>query len=53
MNPNEIQETVVKSIRFDMELADKILGLAGQSERDFSQQVRFMLKKYLEIMEGK
>ena len=51
MAAEEIQETIVKSIRFELELANKISGLAEQYERDFSQQVRFMIKKYLEMIE--
>jgi len=49
---NELHETTVKSIRFDKELTDKINELAAEAERDFSQQVRFMLKKYIQLKEG-
>ena len=52
MNSNELQETIVKSIRFDIELAEKIQKLANKYERDFSQQVRFMVKMYLNMKEG-
>lgn len=42
-----------KSIRFEPELIKKIEELAAESERDFSKQVKFMLKKYIEIIETK
>lgn len=42
-----------KSIRFEPELIKKIEELAEESERDFSKQVKFMLKKYIEIIETK
>lgn len=41
----------VKSIRFDKELIEKIEKLAKESERDFSAQVRYICKKYLEMIE--
>ena len=53
MPNNTLQETIVKSIRFDNELANKIIEFADRAERDFSQQVRFMLKQYIELMENK
>ena len=46
-------ETVQKSIRLEPELLQKIEKLAEESERDFSKQVKFMLKKYIEIIETK
>ena len=52
MGATELQETIVKSIRFDLELAEKIQKLANKYERDFSQQVRFMVKMYLDMKEG-
>ena len=42
-----------KSIRFEPELIEKIEKLAEESERDFSKQVKYMLKKYLEMIENK
>lgn len=42
-----------KSIRFEPELIEKIEKLAEESERDFSKQVKYMLKKYIEMIESK
>lgn len=50
---NFLKDTVVKSIRFDKELADKIQCLAEANQRDFTKQVRFMLIKYLDILDQK
>lgn len=46
-------ESTTKTIRFEMNLVEKIEKLAQESERDFSSQVRFMLKEYLKIKESK
>ncbi|CAB1247924.1 Toxin-antitoxin system protein [Ruminococcaceae bacterium BL-6] len=48
--PDE-KEIRVKTIRIESDIADKIQKLANESERDFSSQVRFMLKEYLRIKE--
>lgn len=53
MQDETIQETTPKTIRFDNELIKTIDKMAFQSERDFSGQVRFMLKEYLRIKESK
>ena len=49
----EKKDTTVKTIRLDNESIDKIQKLADESERDFSSQVRYMLKEYIRIREGK
>ena len=49
MQYNELQGMTTKSIRMDNELINKIQNLAEKSERNFSQQVIFFLKKYLEM----
>jgi len=49
---NRGQETIAKTIRVPVELVEKIESLAVKEERDFSKQVIFMLKKYIEIKEG-
>lgn len=41
------QETVVKTIRMDEKTIEKIQKLADENERDFSSQVRFILKEYI------
>ncbi len=46
------KETIVKSIRFEKELAEKIQKMAEQGQRDFTKQVRFMLLEYIRIKEG-
>lgn len=49
----EKKDTTVKTIRLDNESIDKIQKLANENERDFSSQVRYMLKEYIRIREGK
>ena len=44
------KETQPKTIRFDVELINKIEKLCEESERDFSKQVQWMLKQYLKIL---
>ena len=46
-----IERMITKSIKFDIELLEKIEKLAEEAERDFSQQIRFMCKQYLAIKE--
>lgn len=43
----------VKSIRFTEELIKKIEKMAQESERDFSSQVRFMCREYINMKENK
>lgn len=40
-----------KTIRFEKELIEKINELRKGTERNFSQQVKWMIKQYLEIIE--
>lgn len=42
-------ESQQKTIRMEKELIEKIEELAEKNQRDFSKQVKFMLKKYIEI----
>lgn len=44
-------DTEPKTIRFEKELIDKIDELRKGTERNFSQQVKWMLKQYLKIIE--
>lgn len=46
------KETIVKSIRFEKDLAEKVQKMAEQGQRDFTKQVRFMLLEYIRIKEG-
>ena len=48
---NEVQETISKTIRFEKDLVNKIDELRKDTERNFSQQVKFMIKRYIEIIE--
>jgi len=47
------RETILKGIRFEPELIEKINKMAEESERDFSSQVRFILKEYIRQKETK
>lgn len=51
MQDNKAQETTQKTIRIDNDLIKDIEELGKKSERDFSSQIRFMLKEYLRIRE--
>lgn len=49
----QIDEKITKGIRFERELVEKIEEMGKKAERDFSSQVRFMLKEYIKIKENK
>lgn len=51
VNGKSKQKYIQKSIKFEPALAKTIEELAKESERSFSRQVKFMLKKYLETIE--
>ena len=53
MENYQLKDTTPKTIRFENELLIKIQELADESERVFSEQIRFMLKKYLQMIEKK
>lgn len=44
-------ESFRKTIIFDEELIQKIEKMAKESERDFSGQVRFIIKEYIRMKE--
>lgn len=46
-------EKIKKTIIMENDLVNKINELAQNSERDFSKQVKFMLREYLKIKENK
>lgn len=48
-----IQDTTSKSVRFENELIAKIERMGAEAERDFSSQVRYMVKEYIRIKESK
>ncbi len=47
------KETITKTLRFETELHDKIQKLADENQRDFTKQVKFMIKEYIRITEKK
>lgn len=51
VNGKSKQKYIQKSIKFEPELVKKIGKIAEESERSFSKQVKFMIKKYLESTE--
>lgn len=51
MQNNKLPDTTSKSIRFENDLIEKIEAMGKEAERDFSSQVRFMLKEYLKMKE--
>ena len=46
-------DSMKKTIIFDMDLIEKIEKMAKETERDFSGQVRWMLKEYIRIKDGR
>lgn len=46
------KQYIQKSINFDPVLIKQVEELAEESERSFSKQVKFMLKKYIETTEN-
>ena len=53
MQDSVTQGTTQKTIRIEDSLISAIEKLGAESERDFSSQVRFMLKEYLRIKESR
>lgn len=53
MQNYELTPTEQKTIRFEKDLIEKIDELRKGTERNFSQQVKYMLKKYIEIISEK
>ena len=53
MKDERIQEspTTQKTIRLENDLIEKIEKLAAENDRDFTKQLKFMLKEYLRIKE--
>lgn len=43
---------IKKTINFEEELVEQIEKMAKETERDFSGQVRWMLKEYIRIKEN-
>lgn len=46
-----MSDTEPKTIRFEKEMIEKIDKMREGTERNFSQQVKWMLKQYLKIVE--
>lgn len=49
---NTEKEQITKTIRFEKDLVKKIDEMGKKAERNFSNQVRFMLKEYIKIKEN-
>lgn len=50
---NMLEDKVKKTIIFEKDLHDKILELSEEGGRDFSKQVKFMIREYIKITERK
>jgi predicted DNA-binding protein len=48
---NLLPDKETKAIRIERDLIDQINQLREGTERNFSQQVKFMLRKYIQMME--
>ena len=46
-------DKVKKTIIFEKDLHDKVVEMAKTSERDFTKQVKFMLREYIKMKENK
>lgn len=46
-------EMVKKTINFDVDMVKKIEELAKEAERDFSGEIRFIIKEYLRVKESR
>lgn len=53
MMENLNEETKTKTLRFPVDLAERIERLAKQNQRDFSKQVRFMCEEYMKMKENR
>lgn len=53
MDKTNNKETITKTIRMEPDLIEKIEKLAYESERDFTKQVKFMLREYMRLKENK
>lgn len=47
------KETVIKTIRFEKYLVNEIEKMGKDNERDFSSQVRFIIKEYIKLINRK
>ncbi|MEG1011573.1 MAG: hypothetical protein RSD27_01765 [Ruthenibacterium sp.] len=47
------QEKIKKTMLFEKDLHEKIQELAAESQRDFTKQVKFMLREYIKLKERK
>lgn len=54
MKENSLNKSyILKTIRFEPEMVEKIEQMANESERNFTEQVRFIIKEYLRMKESK
>lgn len=47
----ENEEIIKKTINFEKDIAKKIEEMGRESERDFSGQVRWIIKEYIRLKE--
>ena len=53
MDKMQYNESQQKTLRMEKDLIEKIEELAKENQRDFTKQVKFMLRKYIELIEKK
>lgn len=47
-----MEERIKKTMIFEKDLHDKVVEMAHKSERDFTKQVKFMLREYIKLKES-
>ena len=47
------EEKIKKTVLFEKDLHDKIIEMSKHGGRDFSKQVKFMLREYIKVTEKK
>ncbi|MBN3018363.1 hypothetical protein [Ruthenibacterium lactatiformans] len=47
------EEKIKKTVLFEKDLHDKIIEMSKNGGRDFSKQVKFMLREYIKVTEKK
>ena len=47
------EEKIKKTVLFEKDLHDKIIEMSKNGGRDFSKQVKFMLREYIKVTDKK
>lgn len=47
----ENKDLILKTIRFDPKMVQDIQTMADESERNFTEQVRYIIKEYIRLKE--